>query len=185
MTIMQKPINCVWSLAVVVLLAGCAARPAPQPRQTLGEAETRSSAVLGHQDLTAWQEQTASLPGDKVLHDDVYTITVQRDDLWVHSEIGDVPSAALASVIHFWLCTCGKGQVIGEFVVRDDEVKTTCDDLSAAGFLVTSLSPVLLSEHPRLLSIHFMAEGNLSALVKDINGVLTDLLPRQKPAGMR
>lgn len=179
---MHTPIHRVWSLAVIVLLAGCAAQPASPPsRQTPGEPETRAAAIIGHQDLTAWQNQTADLPGDKVLHDDVYTITVQREDLWVHSEIGEVPSAALASVIHFWLCPCGKGKVIGELVVRDDEVKTTCDDLSAAGILVTSLSPVLLSEHPRLMSVHFMAEGSVDGLIKDIRGVLKDLQPPQKP----
>jgi len=181
---MQKPIIRGLSLVVVVLLVGCAAQQLPAARQTTGEPETRTAALIGHQDLTAWQEKTDSLPGDKVLHDDVYTITVQREDLWVHAEIGEVPSAALASVIHFWLCPCHKGRVIGELVVRDDEVKTACDDLSAGGILVTSLSPVLLSEHPRLMSIHFMAEGNLEGLVKNIHDVLHDLLP-QKPLAAR
>jgi len=174
---MRNPLIRVLSLAAIILLAGCAAPPPQATRQTTGEPETRPAALIGHQDLTVWQEKTASLPGDRVLHDDVYTITVQREDLWVHSEIGEVPSASLASVIHFWMCTCGKGKVIGELVVRDDEVKTACDDLSAGGLLVTSLSPVLLSEHPRLLSIHFMAEGNLEGLVKNLHDVLHDLLP--------
>jgi hypothetical protein len=91
----------------------------------------------------------------------VYTVTFPRDDLNVRIDGMDVPTAAgIESTFRFYICSCGKTVVIGQFVCADYEANDVLLALQQNDFLVSSVSPYLLYEKPRLLCIRFQSEGD-------------------------
>jgi hypothetical protein len=138
---------------VALLVVGCASpsaedSPATRPIASSPDNKVDYSPVaktLGH-------------PG--VLHDNVYTVTIPRDDLLVSIEGMDIPSAAgIASIFNFYRCTCGKSIVIGQFLCTDYEANDVLLSLQQNDILVSSVSPYLIYEKPRLLCIRFQSEG--------------------------
>jgi len=137
-----------------LLLTGCASPssedpPATRPIASSSDNEIDYSSIaktLGH-------------PG--ILHDNVYTVTIPRDDLLVSIEGMDIPPAAgIASVFNFYRCTCGKSIVIGQFLCADYEANDVLLSLQQNDILVSSVSPYLIYEKPRLLCIRFQSEGD-------------------------
>jgi hypothetical protein len=111
-------------------------------------------------DQAAWKAVADQLGRPGTVHDDVYTVVIPRDDLYVTVEQMFVPtSAGIESRFNFYHCSCGKTSVVGEFVVTDYEANDVMETLLSHQFTVASLAPFLLNEHPRLLAIHFKGEG--------------------------
>jgi uncharacterized protein DUF1259 len=137
-----------------LLFAGCASPaveepPATQPAAPASERQIDYAAVA----------KTLGRAG--VLHDNVYTVTIPRDDLIVSIEGMDVPSAAgIASVFNFYRCTCGKSVVIGQFLCADYEANDVLLALQQNDILVGSVAPYLIYEKPRLICIRFQSEGD-------------------------
>lgn len=100
----------------------------------------------------------------------VYTVTVPRDDLTVAIDGMPVPVAAgLASTFHFYLCSCGKMSVLGEFIVADFEANDVVDALRAGAIVrVTSIGQIAIGDRPHLLSVRFHGEGEAPELAKRI-----------------
>ncbi len=139
------------SLAVMVL-SGCAS-PGLEETST-----TRPVAAASGEDYSG-VARTMGRAG--VLHDGVYTVTVPRDDLMVSIEGMDVPAAAgISSVFNFYKCTCGKSVVIGQFLCADYEANDVLLSLQQNDILVSSVSPYLIYEKPRLLCVRFQSEGD-------------------------
>ena len=85
-----------------------------------------------------------------------------------------VPTAAgIASTFHFYLCSCGKTSVLGEFIVVDYEANDVIDALHPGGIIrVTALSPFAIGDKPRVLSVRFHGEGDAASLAKLIKAAL-------------
>jgi len=140
------------SLSVMVL-SGCASTGLEGP------ATTRPVAAAAGEDYSG-VAKTLGRAG--VLHDGVYTVTVPRDDLMVSIEGMDVPAAAgIASVFNFYKCSCGKSVVIGQFLCADYEANDVLLSLQQNDILVSSVSPFLIYEKPRLLCVRFQSEGDV------------------------
>ena len=136
------------------LVTGCVSAPPEEPPPT----RPTATATEGQTDYPA-VAKTLGHPG--VLHDNVYTVTIPRDDLPVSIEGMDVPAAAgIASVFNFYKCTCGKSVVIGQFLCADYEANDVLLALQQSDILVSSVSPYLIYEKPRLLCIRFQSEGD-------------------------
>jgi len=141
------------------LAGGCSAspvlniQPASRPSITSG---TREDADA----LDAWKQIAAALGKEGKLRDGVYTLSFPRDDLSVAIEGMVVPTAAgLASIFHFYRCSCGKTAVIGQFVLTDYEANDVAYALQKQDILISAMAPLLLYEKPRLMTVRFQAEG--------------------------
>ena len=120
-----------------------------------------------------WANDTTPLSGERSFKDDVYTITVPRKDLWVQTDMGDIPtSAGIESRFHFFRCSCGKGKVVGEFVLADYEANDVIDALRAGHIDVVSVGPMFLGEKPRLSVVRFQGEGGTTSLAETIKTAL-------------
>jgi len=118
--------------------------------------------------LKAIAEAVGAKPG--VITGKVCTITIPRDDLdVVNLDMGDIPvEAGLATTLHVFRCGCGKYYVIGDFIVTDYESNDVIDGLRAGQFQIASVSPILLQERPRLLSIRCQGEGQIEDVTKTL-----------------
>jgi hypothetical protein len=105
----------------------------------------------------------------------VYTITIPRDDLDVTIDGMSVPIAAgIASTFHFYRCSCGKMSVLGEFVVVDYEANDVIDALRAPGnaIHVAAVNSIAIGVRPPLLSVRFHGEGEAAQLAKLIRAAM-------------
>ncbi len=104
----------------------------------------------------------------------VYTVTLPREDLDVQNPSGSIPAAAgLSHQFHFFRCSCGKMSVVGQFCVAEYEANDVMDALRAtSGFKIVSVSPMLLEETPRVLSVRFQAEGGSKQLAETLKSAL-------------
>jgi hypothetical protein len=104
----------------------------------------------------------------------VYTITVPRGDLAVSTpDAGEVPTAAgLESTFHFYLCPCGKTNVVGTFLVAEYESNDVIDALRAGGIHVVSVAPAFYNETPRVMTVRFQGEGQTDPIAGAIKEAL-------------
>ncbi len=151
-----------WTNGCLVLilgmaLAGCASEVAPK------KAHPGVSAVPAAEPPEETMEKLDPVkkglkPG--VLQDGVYSIVYPRKDLVVTNDMGQIPAAAgLGAEFHFFMCPCGKTQVIGQFCATEDEVNNVIDELRSGDMFISSVSNMLLNVRPRVMSIRFQGEG--------------------------
>jgi hypothetical protein len=118
--------------------------------------------------LKALTEAIGAKPGET--KGQVHTLTLPREDLdVVNLDMGEIPTeAGLATTLHVFRCGCGKYYVIGDFCVTDYESNDVIDALRGGQFQIASVSPVLLQEKPRILSIRFQGEGEIEHVTKTL-----------------
>lgn len=159
-------------MALLAGVAGCATlgggsgapatRPLPQPAADEQAAQA-----------DAWKQISAVLGRPGELKDGVYTITVPRDDLNVRIDGMDVPTAAgIGSTFRFYICSCGKTVVIGEFVCADYEANDVAYALQKENLLISSMGPYLLYDKPHLMAVRFQAEGKPQPLAAAIKSAI-------------
>jgi hypothetical protein len=167
-------------------ISGCSFQAmAPNGQPATAQASAASSASSSD-----WQAVADVLGHKGELREEVYTVRVPRDDLFVSIEGMDVPTAAgIESTFRFYHCTCGKTVVIGEFVLADYETNDVLYALQKEDILISSVAPYLLYERPRLMQVRFQAEGEARHLVEAIKSALNwtgkNRMPAQKPASPR
>jgi hypothetical protein len=142
---------------LLMSLSFSTALAADEPEPTIADIGKQFSQIIGK-------------PGE--LKDGVYTITIPRDDLTVRIEGMDVPPACVASTFHVYLCSCGKTNVIGEFIVPDYEANDVAFALQKENILVSSMAPFLIYEKPKMMSVRFQAEGKPEPIAKAIRAAL-------------
>ncbi|HEX4793837.1 MAG TPA: DUF1259 domain-containing protein [Humisphaera sp.] len=163
-------------VAIACALTGCAAETPVIQSPTSAPATTPSSDP-------AWPQISKTLNHEGVIRDNVYTISIPRDDLDVNIEGMDVPTAAgLESVFWFYRCPCGKLNLVGQFLVADYEANDVIDALRAGRIKVASVSPYLLYEKPRLLLIRFQDEGDPVAMAETLREALRWMGKARMPA---
>lgn len=166
-----------WSLVLLVLClllthTGCAASNQRQSPLLLSDAPP---VVLGKDDPPEahWKAVARILERSGIARDGVYTVTVPRDDWDVSIEGMDVPvGAGLASVFHFYLCPCGKTNVVGEFCVADYELNDVIDALRAGHLEVASVGPMLLYTRVNPQIVRFQGEGHTQAIAQALREAL-------------
>jgi hypothetical protein len=162
-------------ILAALLVAGCQANKAP-PRDRSMDAFTLPHPAETVDAPKSWATISSILGRRGVYAHGVYTITVPRDDLYVSTDIGDVPTAAgIETTIYFFKCACGRMSVAGRFVVTDYEANDVIAELQTNGTLnIASLGPLFLREKPRLLAIQFQGEGEPDELAKIIKHALDE-----------
>lgn len=152
-----------------LFISGCANLDLPsttQPAATQASDSSSDSAIQ-------WQAIDQVLGRKGELRDGVYTVRIPRDDLNVSIEGMDVPTAAgIESTFRFYRCKCGKTAVIGQFVLADYEANDVVYALQKEDILVSSLSPFLIYEQPRLMMVNFQAEGQPHRIAQAVKSAL-------------
>jgi hypothetical protein len=142
---------------------------------SLATAQEPTTAPAADQKLPSYEVLSEKLKLKGVERDEVITFTVPRDDLLVSTrDIGTIPTAAgMASTFHFFRCPCGKLNVVGDFLVADYEANDVVDELrQVPDIQVASVAPVLLMEHPRLLSVRFAGQASADDVARAVRAAL-------------
>jgi len=135
-----------------------------------------------------WDAIGKELGVDGVLADGVYTATLLRRDLEVHTEDGQVPAGLLKHEFQFHRCDCGKMNVAGQFCVAEYESNDVIDALRAGMMKVASVAPMFQGEHPRMTIVRFQGSGGSQQLAKTLKSALewtgeARMAPATKPTG--
>jgi uncharacterized protein DUF1259 len=116
---------------------------------------------------------------------DVYRFGFPRSDL--HVEVDGVaikPGLALGS----WAAFSGtndSASVMGDLVLLQTEVSPVMEKLRASGFEITAVHNHLLGETPRVVYMHYMAQGPAVDLANSLRSALSvSKTPLGKPAAM-
>lgn len=176
-------------LVLVAAVGGCTATAvSPYKPAKLVELPATQPAEGGDHkadvnDTERWAEIAKLLGRTGSYAKGAYTISVSRDDLWVNNELGEIPAAALESQINFFKCPCGRTSVTGRLVVADYELNDVIDELQTDGVLkIAGMSPMLMREKPRVMTVFFQGDGNHVALSKNIKGALSYTGDQRMPA---
>jgi hypothetical protein len=160
---------------ILAVAALCARRSAHAADPAPAAAPAAAAQADDHSSSIDAKALSAILGVNGDLKNSIYHVTVPREDLSVSVEGMFVPvDAGLASVFHFWVCSCGKTVVYGEFCLADYEVNDVVDALRAGGVRVTSVSNLLIGEQPKLMGVRFYAEGDGPELAKAIKAALNN-----------
>jgi hypothetical protein len=112
-------------------------------------------------------------------HDGVLTFHIPRKDLEgrLFNELGDIPIAAgIEARFDFFKCPCGKVNVMGQFVVTQDELNDVIDALRKTYYIkVVSIAPMMLGEKPRLQIIRFQGDGQAETLASYLKNALNQI----------
>ncbi len=157
----------------LLMLTLVSASPATQSATPTSATSTTTST---DPDAKAWQELDGLLGAKGVTLDGVHTYRFVRNDLDVSVEGMPIPSAAgIETVFHFYRCTCGHMNVVGQFVVTQAASSDVQGVLSGGEHLrVVSIGPLLLGEVPRLLVIRFQGEGTLGEMATTLQAARTE-----------
>jgi hypothetical protein len=176
---------------LIICIAGCASHDAPSPRVMSDAAAAAPPAQTADAPID-WKKEIGDVlvpsgPLHAALNEkqQVYTVTISRDDLDVTIDGMSVPIAAgIASTFHFYRCSCGKISVLGEFIVVDYEANDVIDALRPGNTIqVTAVSQVAIGVRPPLLSVRFHGEGEATPLAKLIREAMRWTgTERMKPA---
>jgi uncharacterized protein DUF1259 len=102
----------------------------------------------------------------------VYQVSVPRADTIRERDFEIPPTMGLATVINFQPTGAGRAAIIGDFVMRANEVDAVMRALRANGIEVTSLHSHLLNEEPRLFFMHFWANDDAVKLARGLRVAL-------------
>jgi hypothetical protein len=174
-------------LTIAAMLCGC---QAPQTLPKVVKLSTTAPAVkeerpqFGADDPETWAVISKTLDLKGSFGRDAYTITVPRDDLWVNTDVGEIPTeAGLESKFHFFKCPCGKTSLVGRFVVADYEANDVIAELQTDHLLqIASMSPMFLREKPRVLTIFFQGSGEAEKLATILKAALSYTGDQRMPA---
>lgn len=140
-----------------------------------------SVAGLGQELNTSSLDQVLGRSGQK--SGDVYKVSFPRTDLQVAvNGVSIKPGLALGS----WAAFSGnddKAMVMGDLVLLQEEVNPVMKSLRSSGFEITAVHNHLLDENPRIMYMHYMAEGNAKQLATSLHNALSESkTPLGKPA---
>jgi Domain of Unknown Function (DUF1259) len=102
----------------------------------------------------------------------VYQVSVARADTIRERDMEIQPTLGLATAINFQPTGSGKAAIIGDFVMRANEVDPVMRALRANGIQATSLHSHLLNEEPRLYFMHFWANEDAMKLARGLREAL-------------
>lgn len=102
----------------------------------------------------------------------VYQVSVPRADTIRERDFEIPPTMGLATAINFQPTGAGKAAIIGDFVMKANEVDAVTRALRSNGIEVTSLHSHLLNEEPRLFFMHFWANDDALKLARGLRAAL-------------
>ena len=105
---------------------------------------------------------------------DVYQFTVPRHTAIQDAAMKLTPPGPLgvATGINFQPTEAGRAAVTGDFVLVADEVTPVAKALRANGIEVTAIHLHMLTEEPRLIFMHFWANGDPMSLARGLSAAL-------------
>ncbi len=102
----------------------------------------------------------------------VYQLSLPRDGPVMLDSVEVPPAMGVATAINFQASGAGRAAVTGDFVLTANEVTPVLRTLGSNRIEVTALHSHMLAESPRLLFMHFWAEGDALALARGLRAAL-------------
>lgn len=134
-----------------------AAPAAPSPPAALGLDTVQISQIIGAHGR---------------VNGGVYQLSMPRDGPVMLDSIEVPPAMGVATAINFQATGAGRAAVTGDFVLTANEVTPVLRALESNRIEVTALHSHMLAESPRLLFMHFWAEGDALALARGLRAAL-------------
>ena len=166
----MKRVTCV---LIAAMLVGC--QSASKPVKLAETPSTHAERpLMGADDPETWALIAKTLGREGKFGKEAYTVTIPRDDLWVNTDLGDIPTEAGIEIrFSFFKCPCVKTSVVGQFVVADYEMNDVIDELQTDGILkIAGMSPMFLREKPRVMVVYFQGDGQAEKLATILKGAL-------------
>lgn len=102
----------------------------------------------------------------------VLTLILPRRDLdgKLFNDMGDIPIAAgIETRLDFYPCPCGKMDLLGQYVVTEEESNDVIDALRRTDAIkVVAISPMMMGEKPKLLCIRIQGAGQAESLASHL-----------------
>ena len=108
----------------------------------------------------------------------VYQISVPRREIITESGHEVPPSMGVATAINFQPTGAGKAAITGDFVLLASEVNPVIRALRDNGIAVTAVHTHMIDEEPRLIFMHFWANGDVARLARGLRAALNQTAPR-------
>ncbi|HWC72956.1 MAG TPA: DUF1259 domain-containing protein [Gemmatimonadales bacterium] len=102
----------------------------------------------------------------------VYQLSVPRDGAVMVDSVEVPPAMGVATAINFQSTGAGKAAITGDFVLTANEVNPVLKALGSNRIEVTAVHSHMLTETPRLLFMHFWAEGDALTLARGLRAAL-------------
>jgi hypothetical protein len=131
-----------------------------------------SLSVSAQQESPDWQAVEKVFSRKGTVQDDVFKITFPRSDLKV--KVGDVsiePGLALTSWIAF-KHVGSRSIILGDLVLLQEEVAPVMKKFVKAGIQVTGLHNHIIGESPRVMYMHYSAQGDAAELAEAMKDAL-------------
>lgn len=131
-----------------------------------------SFSVAAQQQLPNWQSVEKAIGRKGTVQDDVFKITFPRSDLKV--KVGDVsiePGLALTSWIAFKQIG-SRSIIMGDLVLLQEEVAPVMNKFVKDGIQVTGLHNHIIGESPRVMYMHYSAQGDPAQLAETMKAAL-------------
>ena len=157
---------------------GDPAKMAAAIRTALAESKTPPAAPAAASPPPAIDLDTAQL--DQIIgakgqaNGGVYQIGVPRRDPVTENGVQIAPAGPMgvATAINFQPTGGGKAAITGDFVLIGEEVNPVVKALRANGIEVTAIHSHMLTEQPRLIFLHFWANGDALKLARGLRAAL-------------
>jgi hypothetical protein len=102
----------------------------------------------------------------------VYQVSVPRAESIREGEFEIPPSMGVATAINFQPTGRGRAAIVGDVVMRANEVNEVIRALRANGIEATSFHSHMLNEEPRLFFLHFWANDDAVKLARGLRAAL-------------
>jgi hypothetical protein len=144
------------TLKAALALTGTPAKPAPQSAAVITYGQKTIEGIQGKQGTTTGSVLSFSFPHAFVIR--------------MHDEQMS-PAMGMATAINFQPAPAGVAAT-GDFVLREKDVNPVIGELRKGGVVVTAVHNHMLDDEPRMIFVHFWAEGPAEAVAKTLRAAL-------------
>lgn len=131
-----------------------------------------SFSVAAQQQLPNWQAVEKVLGRKGTVQDDVFKITFPRSDLKVKvGEVSIEPGLALTSWVAFKQIG-SRSMIMGDLVLLQEEVAPVMNKFVKDGIQVAGLHNHIIGESPRVMYMHYSAQGDPVQLAETMKAAL-------------
>jgi hypothetical protein len=162
----HRPVARLASAAALPCLLIVGAAPA-----VLGAQEKSRAGAASHD--ARWTAVSRELGRDGEVEDGYFRVNFPRSDLTVR--IGDhilAPAFELTTYMAFVPTTGGRVMVMGEIVLREDELRAVLQEARTQGIEMAAIHNHLVGEVPRMMYVHVMASGEPAAVARKLRAII-------------
>jgi len=177
-----------WLACTLLLLMGCNGEPesSKTDEQKQQKAETPDTKAIQAGSMDKFDKNSIASVFDQPVHQKAgfFKITFPRSDLDVTLNGYRLkPGFSHTSWMSFLPLSNGEAKMMGDMVLKDEELKQVLPELRARNIQVTAIHNHLAAEHPPLKYMHIAAEGDPEKIAAKMKAVLNQTAVPLKQGG--